>query len=62
MPHSVPCPKDKMEFTAFKKLIFWLTRQAHKQRIVLHGQPHTRAFDSQSITPGLRYYKTKLDM
>lgn len=61
-PDSVLCPKEKMEFTAFKELIVWLGSQTHKQIIVLHGQAHTRAFDSQSITLGLRHYKTKLDM
>lgn len=55
MPDSVLCPKDKTEFTAFKELIVWLGNQTHKQTIVLHGQAHTGAFDSQSITLGLRH-------
>lgn len=55
MPDSVLCPKDKTEFTAFKELIVWLGNQTHKQIIVLHGQAHTGAFDSQSITLGLRH-------
>lgn len=35
MSDSVLCPKDKMEFTAFKELIVWLGSQTHKQIIVL---------------------------
>lgn len=62
MPHSVLYPEAEMDLAAFKKLIVWLRIQTHKQIIVLHGQPHTGAFDSQSITLGLRHYKTKLDM
>lgn len=60
--YSMPCPEDTMEATAFKKLIVWWGSQTHKQIIVLRGQPHSDAFDSQSIALGPRHYKTKLDM
>lgn len=61
MSDCVLCPKDEMEFSAFKELIVWLGSQTHKQIIVFRGQAHTGAFDSQSRTLGLRHYKTKLD-
>lgn len=57
MSDCVLCPKDEMEFSAFKELIVWLGSQTHKQIIVLRGQAHTGAFDSQSITLGLGIIK-----
>lgn len=62
MRDNMLCPKDKTVFTALKELTVWLASQTNKQSIVLHGQAHTTAFDSQSTAPGLRYYETKLDM
>lgn len=55
----MPCPEDKMEFTAFKKLTVQWRSETHKQ-IVLPG--HTGAFDSQSTALSLEHYKTKLDI
>jgi hypothetical protein len=46
MPGNMLCLEDKTRFTALKELIVWLKSQTHKQKIVLHGQPHTAAFDS----------------